>query len=365
MMKVPYRDLRVTDEHLKQELIEAVESVLNHGHLLLGPEVNEFEDLISGYCHRKYAVGVGTGTQAIYLALRALGIGVGDDVITTPMSWIATVNAIVLAGANPVFVDIQDDLNINANLVRDAITSRTKAIMPVHYTGRICNMQSIMSIANEFDLFVIEDAAQSFGARLNGKPAGSFGNIGCFSMNTMKLFSSYGEAGALVFDDSQLYETLLSLRYQGTVERENCHETSLNARIDTIQAAMMLCSYRHLEKKIESFRCHAARYNLALGDCVTCPPEDNSYQTYYTYTIKTPKRDDLLKYLIEHGIEAKIYHPILMPYHNAYKNRFIDLNIPVAEKLVKEILSIPNHDQLTETQIDYVISVIQKFFKKY
>lgn len=361
-MKVPYRDLRVTSEELRVDLLDAVDRVLRHGRLLLGPEVEHFEEMVAAACHRRFAVGVGSGTQALYLALRALEVGPGDEVVTTPMSWISTMNAIVLTGARPVFADIRHDLNIDPEKIIEAVTPDTKVILPVHFTGRMCQMAQIMDIAHSEGLHVVEDAAQAFGAMQNDKPAGSYGHLGCFSMNTMKMFSSYGEAGAIVLNDRTLCDRLLSLRYNGTVNKEDCHEVGINARIDTLQAAMMIGAFPYLEAKTAAFIAAAARYTTELSDLVDCPPLDGSHHIYYTYTITTPHRDLLHNFLVEHGIESKIYHPILMPYHTAYRNKYLGLDIPVATKMVKRILCLPNHDQLSDDQISYVIETIKKFF---
>ena len=186
--------------------------------------------------------------------MRALNIGPGDEVITTPLSWIATVNAIVATGAKPVFVDIGQDLNIDPVLIQNSITNKTKAIIPVHFTGRLCKMNKIMEIAKKNKLFVIEDAAQAYGSNVNGKMAGSFGDTGCFSMGAMKLYSSFGEAGAILVNSYKLKEDLISLRYNGTINKEDCHVPSINARIDTIQAAMMNINAKYFSKRIERIR---------------------------------------------------------------------------------------------------------------
>lgn len=362
-MKIPYRDLSVKDSSLKDELLQAVERVFAHGRIILGPEVEEFEQQVAGFCQKRYAVGVNSGTDALYLALRSLDVGAGDEVITTPLSWIATLNAIVLTGATPVFVDIAEDLNINSQLISEAITPKTKVILPVHFTGRLCNIPAILEIAAKAKqtIYVVEDAAQAFGAHLDGAPAGSFGQVNCFSMNPMKLLSAYGEAGAIVTDDAQLYQKLRSLRYAGTVNKEDCHYPSLNGRIDTIQAAMLLVNLRYLQKKIELRRKIAEFYRAALKDVVTCPQEDDASHTYYSYTIIAEDRERLKDYLYSQGIETKVQHPILMPEHRAYRH-LPKFHIPVAERLVGKILCIPNQETLTFQETEYVADCIRKFY---
>ena len=360
--RVPFLDLRVKDATLKDELLQAVDRVLTHGRILLGPEVDQFEDKVAGLCQRRYAVGVNSGTDALYFALRALDIGAGDEVITTSLSWIATANAITLCGATPVFVDITEDLTIDAELIEAAITPTTKAILPVHFTGKLCDMTRIARIAEEHGLYLIEDAAPSFGASYNGAKAGSFGHLGAFSMNPMKLLNAYGEAGAVVTDDEELRDRLVSLRYAGTVNKEDCHFPSPNGRIDTIQAAMMLVGLGRLDDKVSRRRANAKFYDEALVEAVICPKEPEGYfNVYYTYTIIAERRDDLKQHLEAKGIETKVQHPILMPYHTAYRD-LPKPNIPVAEDLVQRILCIPAHEDLGTDEAEYVAASIREFY---
>lgn len=361
-MKVRFLNLSVSDPGLKRKLLEAVDRVLTHGQIVLGPEVEDFERRIAGICGRNYAVGVGSGTDALYTALRALDIGPGDEVITTPLSWIATVNAVVMTGATPVFVDIGTDLNIDASLIRDAVTPRTKAILPVHFTGKLCDMGKIMGISGEKRIPVIEDAAQAFGARASGSTAGSFGKAACFSMNAMKVLHSYGEAGAVAMDDTDIRDRIISLRYNGTVNREDCRYPSLNFRLQTIQAAMLIVELERIDAIIRKRREIARYYDRELDGIVRCPrEEDGTVHVYYTYTIQADRRDELREFLQNKGIETKIHHPILMPRHSAYKGKY-DGHIPVAEKLIKEIVSIPNHEKMADAEAEYVAASIRAFY---
>jgi dTDP-4-amino-4,6-dideoxygalactose transaminase len=359
---VRFLDLRVLDEEMKQELLSAVDTVLSHGQLILGPEVQALEDEISKIVSMPYAVGVNSGTDALYLALRSLGIGQGDEVITTSMSWIASANAITLTGAEPRFVDIGDDLNLDPDLIEEAISPKTKAILPVHYTGRVCNMDQIMGVAAKHGMDVIEDSAQAFGAKWKGGVAGSFGRVNCFSMNSMKIFSSYGEAGAVVTSDAQLHEKLVSLRYAGTVNREDCHDPSINGRLHTLQAAMLLVNLKYLGNKMSRRREIAHRYNQEFDGLFQCPVEDEGgHHVYYTYTILAEERDKLHAHLAKDGIETKVYHPILMPCHRAYQH-LPRPNIPNAEKLVERILCLPVHEKLTDEHVGKVIRSVKQFF---
>jgi len=360
-MKVPFLDLSVKDEALKAELLEAVDRVLSHGRFILGPEHDEFERAVAERCRRRHAVGVGSGSDALFLALRALEIGPGDEVITTPLTWVATTNAIVLNGATPVFVDVRDDLNIDPGLIEAAITKRTKAILPVHFTGQCCDMAAILEVAEKHGVAVIEDAAQAFGATYGGRPAGSFGRLACFSMNPMKVFRGYGEAGAVATDDDALKERLTSLRYAGTVNKEDCHWPSINGRLDTLQAAMLLVNLRHIDGKIEARRRVAESYDRLLDSIVSCPIENPACRhTYYSYTIACDGRDALMAFLLARGVETKIQHPFLMPHHAAYRGKF-KASIPVAERLVRRILCIPNHEDMTAEDIAYVAGGIKDY----
>ena len=362
-MRIPYLDLRVSDSALKAELLGAVDKVLTHGRILLGPEVSEFEDSIARLSERRYAVGVSSGTEALHMTLRGLGIGPGDDVITTSMSWIATANAITICGATPVFVDVGEDLNIDPQAVEAAITSRTRAIVPVHFTGKMADMPRIIEIAEPHGLHVIEDAAQAFSASLNGRPAGSFGAASCFSMNPMKVLNAYGEAGVVVTDDDELAERLVSLRYAGTVNKEDCHYPSLNGRIDTLQAALLLVNLRYVDAKVARRREIAERYSSLLGEVVKCPSETPEQRDiYYSYTILAEERPALIEHLAENGVETKIQHRILMPYHTAYKGKF-DVNIPTAEKMIGRILCIPNHENLLDEEVDYIATTVRDFYE--
>ena len=237
--------------------------------------------------------------------------------------------------------------------------------MPVHFTGRLCKMEKILNIAKKNKLYVIEDSAQAYGSHLNGKMAGSFGDTGCFSMNAMKNFSAYGEAGAIVLDDEKLKDNLVSLRYNGTINKEDCHVPSINARIDTLHAALMNINAKYFEQKINRIREISLYYNDRLSEIVDCPLEDESFHTYYSYTIKTNRRTHFTSFLKENGIETKIQHPILQPFHTAYKNIHNQLYIPVAIDLVTRIVCIPNHEKLTDSQIEYVVDKIYEYNKKF
>lgn len=361
-IRVPYLDLSVDDPEFRERLLAAVGRVLDHGRFIMGPEHDEFEARIAAYCGRRHCVGVGSGTDAVYLALRALDIGPGDEVITTPMTWVATTNAVVLCGATPVFADIGEDLNIDAGRIEAAITRRTKAILPVHFTGQMCDMDAIMEIADRHGIALVEDAAQAFGARDHDRPAGSFGRVACFSMNPMKVFNAFGEAGAVVTDDDAIAERLRSLRYAGTINKEDCHEPSINGRLDTIHAAMMLVNLDYLDGKIAHRRLVADKYRDALAGVVDCAREkDGFFHSYYCFTLFAARRDALRKHLLSKGIETKIQHPLLMPQHTAYRERF-KADVPVAERMVRRIICVPAHEDVSDDDIAFVSGAVREFY---
>ena len=259
-MKVRMFDLRVDNLELRKDLNVAFNKMLDHGVYFFGPELYEFEEKMAKYLGKKYSIGVASGSSALYLSLKAIGVKKGDEVITTPFSWIITTNAISECGATPVFVDIDDDYNINADLIENKITPRTKAIVPMHWGGHLCDMKKINKIAKKNKLFVVEDAAQSFGGEFMGIKSGAFSDLGAFSMNPMKPLSGYGEGGLVVTDNIDFYEKIKILRYAGTTSdpkklvTNNCVEVSLNHKMDTINASMLLVSFKYFEKKKKTIR---------------------------------------------------------------------------------------------------------------
>jgi dTDP-4-amino-4,6-dideoxygalactose transaminase len=359
--RVPFLDLRITDDGERQDLLRAVEHVFRHGRIVLGPEVSELEAAVAARCGRKYGVGVSSGTDALFFALKALDLGPSDEVITTSLSWIATANAIAMTGATPVFADIRDDLNIDPASVLRLIGPRTKAILPVHYTGKVCDMTALMEISSEHRLHLVEDASQSFDAEFHGTKAGSFGVTACFSMNPMKVFAACGEAGMVVTDREDLRDRLIRLRYNGTINREECVEPSFNGRIDTLQAAILLERLPGVAAIIERRRKIARWYDELLSGAVEVPREEPGCRdVYYTYTIRTPRRDALKAHLEAKGIETKIQHPILMPRQPAYRDG-VRGEFPKALQLVEEILCIPAHEKLSDADVHRVADCIRSF----
>jgi dTDP-4-amino-4,6-dideoxygalactose transaminase len=361
-VRVRFLDLSVKDEAERAALRAAFETVLDHGRVVLGPEVEQFERRVADYCHRRFAVGVGSGTDALILGLKALGIGPGDEVITTPLSWLATGSAILLNGATPVFCDIDETLNLDPDTIERLVTPRTKAILPVHFTGRLARMPEIMEIARRRGLLVIEDGSQAFGATLGDKPCGAFGDMACISLNAMKILGGLGDAGIVVTDDQEVASRLDALRHTGVVDRDYCVELSHNTRMDTLQAAMLLQRLTFYPSAIARRRKLAARYDRELAGCVELPPRMQGYNdVFYTYTIRTRQRDRLRDFLTSRGIETKIQHPFLMNDQKAFQGK-VRGESPKAAKLVATILCIPVHEKLTDDDQSLVIATVKEFF---
>lgn len=359
--RVPFLDLRVLDDSERRELLEAVDTVFRHGRIVMGPEMAELEGQLAARIGRKHAVAVNSGTDALYLGLKALALKPGDEVITTSLSWIATANAIALNGATPVFADIRDDLNMDPASVSRLITARTKAILPVHYTGKVCEMSPLMELARSHGLALVEDGSQSFDARHHGRVSGGFGTLACISLNPMKVFAACGEAGVVVTDDDALADRLIALRYNGTVNRETCIEPSVNGRLDTLQAAILLKRLPRVGALIAKRAANATFYSRSLTGLVALPTaRPGEEDVRYTYTIRSSRRDELKKHLEERGVETKIQHPLLMPEQPAYRETARG-EWGNAARLVKEVLCLPVHEKLTEADLAHVSECVRTF----
>lgn len=360
-MKVPFLDLRITSTQERERILSAVNQVLDHGRLVMGPEIELLESAVAKFCGRKHSVSVASGTDALFLGLKGLSIGPGDEVITTALSWVATANSISLTGATPVFADIRQDLNIDPESAASLITKKTKAILAVNYTGKIAPMESLEQLCKSSGLHLMEDGAQSFGAKRNGRRCGSFGRLSAISHNPMKVFAALGEAGSILCDDPELNERLITLRYNGTVNRETCIEPSLNGRMDTLHAAVLLGRLEHLQEVLAPRKKNAQFYAENLRKYVGIPSEQAGEEdVYYTYTIRSSKRDELKAHLEAKGIETKIQHPLLMPEQPAYKNHR-RAELKNAKKISREYLCIPVHEKLTTAQLQHVVDCVVSF----
>jgi len=364
--KISFMDLRITDNSEREMLISSFKRLMNHGQFIMGSEVDNFEREIARHSKRRYCIGISSGTDAIYIALKGLGIGIGDEVITTSLSWIATANAISMTGATPVFCDIEDDLNISIKSIERMITAKTKAILPVHYTGLPCNIKGIDKISKKNGIPVVYDAAQAFGSEYNNNPIGMYGVASCFSMNPMKTLGALGEAGAVVTDDRNLYEEIKMLRYNGTVNKEVCISKGLNARIDSLQAAILLDRLKLVDSIVERRISIATKYNDYFKGYSLKIPQYNSNlmkSSYYSYTIQVNDRNGMIKYLSDFGVETKIQHPILMSAQKPYINNKSD-ELKTAKRAVEKILSIPANEKITDIQVKKISDLIIKYLNK-
>tara|TARA_Y100001970_G_scaffold293457_1_gene440365 strand:- start:2723 stop:3841 length:1119 start_codon:yes stop_codon:yes gene_type:complete len=370
-INVPIFDLRVTDQKLKKKLLQSVNKVLEHGKLFLGPEVEILEKKISKFLNTKYVLGVSSGSSAIYLALKASGIKKGDEVIVSPVSWIMPINAITLCGAKPVFADINDDLNINPKSVEEKITKKTKAILAMHYAGHMCDMKQLNNIAKKNNLFIIEDSAQAFGASINKKKSGTFSLAAGFSSNPMKPFNGFGESGFMVTNNKKLFNKAKILRHAGTTSdyrkkliTNNCIEPSLNHKMDTINASMLLVSLDNYYYKMKKIRKYAKMYENKLSSKISYQKiNTNEVSGRYVFPIIVNKRNKLMQYLKNHGIETKIFN-LPLAYNAPYYKKYKKEKLINAEKMINKILIIPCHDKLTINQVNYVVKCINKFYNK-
>lgn len=360
-------DLKVQYNQIKQEIDSAIKNVVESTQFILGPDVSELEKEIGQYCKTKYAIGVASGTDALLLPLMAIGLTSGDEVITTPFTFIATAEVIAFLGAKPVFVDIDyDTMNIDSSKIEKAITKKTKAIIPVHLYGQCADMDPILEIAKKNNLFVLEDAAQAFGAEYKNKKAGTIGNAGAFSFFPSKNLGCYGDGGMIITNDEKLADKIAMLRVHGSKKRYEHKYIGINGRLDTIQAAILRVKLRHFENWIKLRKEKFDYYSEKLKDIVLVP-EEKEYNKYvcHQYTIRTSKRDELSKYLNDLSIPTAIYYPKPLHLQEAfaylgYKNG----DFPVSERCAREVLSLPFFPEITYEQQDIIIKSIKEFFKK-
>lgn len=364
-MKVPFLDLKVQYESIRDEIAIALQEVLDNTAFAGGPFVEKFEKEFASFCQCEFAIGVSSGTAALWLTLLGLGIGAGDEVITVPNTFIATTEAISFSGAKPVFVDIDEQTyNINPELLEGAITPRTKAIIPVHLYGQTADMDHIMEIARAHGLFVIEDACQAHGAEYKGRRAGSIGNAGCFSFYPGKNLGAYGEAGAVVTNNAELAEKIRMFRDHGQAKKYYHSIIGWNARMDGFQGAVLSVKLKHLPAWNQARRKNAQLYNdfLADVDDVIAPIEaDYARHVYHIYAIRTQNRDALIRALTEKEIHCCIHYPIPIHLQDAYK--FLGHkkgSFPVAEKCAEELVSLPMFPEMRREHIEAVIKEISK-----
>lgn len=363
-MKVPFLDLKAQYQSIREEIAEALQDVLDKTAFAGGPFVAQFEKDFAQFCQCDHAVGAASGTDALWLALSGLGVGPGDEVITAANTFIATAEAISFCGAKPVFVDIDEQTyNLDPALVEAAITTKTKAIIPVHLYGQMADMDPIMQIAKEHDLLVIEDASQAHGAQYKGRPAGSIGDAGCFSFYPGKNLGAYGEAGAVVTNNADLAKKMQALRDHGQKQKYYHSVIGWNSRMDGFQGAILAVKLKHLPAWTEARRKNAQTYHDALGpgNGIILPLEaPYAKHVYHIYAIRTANRDALIDALAQKNIYCGIHYPVPLHLQEAYG--FLQLNegsFPVTEKCAQEIVSLPMFAELSRQQIEYVCQEIE------
>lgn len=368
-MSVPLLDLSGQYEPIKDDVFNVFKDIFDSKRFILGSYVEDFEKEAAKYCDTHYALGVSSGTDALIIALMALDIKAGDEVITTPFTFFATTGSIHRVGATPVFVDINPDtFNIDPSQIEAKITDKTKAIMPVHLFGQMADMDPILEIAKKYNLHVIEDSAQSIGSKYTSKDgktyqSGSMGTIGCYSFFPSKNLGCCGDGGLVTTNDEALYNKLKSLRNHGEVTRYHHQYVGGNFRIDALQAAILSLKLPLLDAQHEGRRNNGAYYNEKLKNVQTPVIADNCWSIYNQYTIQTDRRNELQNYLNEHNIGNAIYYP--RPMHEqecfAYLGHKSE-DFPNAAKASREVLSIPIYTELDTQQKDYVIDTINRFF---
>lgn len=365
---IPILDLKAQYDQLRDEVAEALQAVLESGNFILGPDVKALEQEVAAYCGCAYGVGVASGTDALRLSLAALGVGPGDEVITTPFTFVATANTISHSGARPVFVDIDPaTFNIDPDAAAAAVTPRTKAIVPVHLYGQPADMDAILAVARRHSLHVIEDAAQAIGAEDRGRRAGSIGVCGCLSFYPTKNLGAYGDAGMVVTNDRDLADKLDVLRRQGGKTKYFHEVLGFNSRLDTMQAAILRVKLRYLDRWQEARREVACRYDrllAAAGAPVTLPHvRPGVRHVYHQYTIRAPQRDALAEFLKQRGIGSMIYYPLPLHRQGLYRDLGMgEGSLPNAEAAGREVLSLPMYPELTAAQQEQIVAAIAAFY---
>jgi dTDP-4-amino-4,6-dideoxygalactose transaminase len=348
--------------------LDDIRKLAKSGDFTLGSALEEFEGRFAEICRIPNAVGVASGTDALILSLKALGVGPGNEVITTPMTFIATVSAIVMTGARPVFVDSEDGFVIDASKLEAAVTPRTKAIVPVHYTGNVADMPAIMAVARRHGLSVVEDACQALCASLNGQPVGSWGETACFSLHPLKNLNVWGEGGMIVCQSAALAEKLRLYRNHGLINRDEAGLFGCNSRFDTLQAVVGNRLIRQVNWITEQRIANTRRYDEAfakLGEFISVPKRRAVVKhVYHLYLVRAQRRDQLLHYLIENGVEAKVHYPVPVHLQQAALNLgYKEGDFPVCEHDSRTIISLPCHQHLTLDEIDYVCERVRSFYR--
>ena len=349
--------------------LDDLRPLVESGDFTLGAPVDEFEKRFAELCRMPYAIGVGSGTDALILSLKALGIGPGDEVITTPNTFIATVGAIAMTGARPVFVDSNPGLTIDATGIEAAVTTRTKAILPVHYSGNVADMPRVMDIAERHNLSVVEDACQAITAARDGHYVGSWGQTACFSLHPLKNLNVWGDGGVIVTRSGELNDKLRLLRNHGLLDRDRAEVFGHNSRLDSLQAVIGNRLIDQAETITRRRIANARRLDEGFGDMedfIRVPPrQSNVRHVYHIYIVRAERRDELLKFLGEREIEAKVHYPV--PVHLQPAAQYLGYkegDFPTAEEDSRTMITLPAHQHLKNEEIDYVTESIRAFYGK-
>ena len=364
-MTIPFLDIKQENERLRAEIRVAMDEVIDSGAFAGGPFVERFEEDFAPYCGVSYAIGVGNGTDALWLSLLAMEVGPGDEVITVPTTFMATAEAITYCGARPVFVDIDErTYTMDPAQLERAITARTKAIIPVHLFGQMADMDPILEIAAKYGLYVVEDAAQAHGSEYKGHRAGSMGDVGCFSFYPVKNLGAFGEAGAVVTNDVDLRNKIRMLRDHGQARKYHHAMVGWNCRMDGLQGAVLQIKLKHLDESNRRRRAHAVRYDRQLESIETlttpsCQPW--AEHVYHIYAVRVPERDLVIRSLSERGIGSGIHYPIPVHLQAAYRSLGYGRGaFPRAEQCAEEFVSLPMFPGLTEEQVDTVALALKE-----
>ncbi len=361
---IPILDLKEQYQTLKREIDGAIQRVLESGIFIMGPNVEAFESEIGTYLGARHAISLNSGTDALHLAMRALGIGPGDEVITTPFTFVATTEAVGIVGATPVFVDIDPQtFNIDPTLIERAITPRTKAILPIHMYGAPAAMPEIVALGRKHGLAIVEDCAQAIGAEFGGRKLGTFGEIGCFSFFPSKNLGAYGDGGLVATNDDSLAEKIRALRVHGGKRKYHHEELGINSRLDEIQAAILRVKLPHLEQWILARRELAARYTTrlqAIPSLVTPSDRPNERHVYHQYTIRVDDRDRVKQQMAAAGVQTMIYYPV--PLHMQQVHKALPLpkhSVEHSERASRQVLSLPMYPELSWDKQDSVMSALR------
>ncbi len=372
-MNIPLLDLKAQYQSVRSEVLAAIEATCDDQGFILGPRVVALEQAVAKYVGSSHAVGVASGSDALLLALMALGVKAGDEVVTVPFTFFATAGAISRLGAKPVFVDIRPDtFNMDPALLERAITPKTKAVIPVHLFGQCADMEAINQVAKRHKVGVIEDACQAIGAGRGAKRAGVLGDLACFSFFPSKNLGGFGDGGMVTTNNKALAESIAMLRVHGSRVRYVHEAIGINSRLDALQAAILLVKLKRLDEWAEGRRRNAARYEKLFADSkvqgrVTLPTvEPASFHVFNQFTIRVQKRDELRAFLKDKGVGTEVYYPLPMHLQNCYRDLGYQKGaFPQSERAAEEVLSLPIYAELSDDQLQYVVQTIAEFYRKH